>query len=106
MSRTRRTFRNMLRVKGIIHLLLLLTIVCTVFVKYVWDKNVDLLIVVEVLFVITGLIIEPIALSLYKEWEVKEARFGFMGAFVRATFGMVVIFGVIYILVQYLPVPG
>jgi hypothetical protein len=97
----------MLRVYEIIILLMILTILCAIFVKYVWDTNVGLFVfLIEVSFLILLFIIDTITLALYKEWEVKEARFGLMGTLVRAFVGMAVIFGVIYIIVQYLPLPS
>lgn len=103
---TRRKFRYLLKVFGIINLLLILTLVCTVFVKYVLNKNVDMLIIIESFLFLLWIIADILIIAIYKDWQVKETRFGLMGTFVRVTVGIAAIFKVLYIVVQYLPLPG
>lgn len=94
------------RIIGIINLLLILTIIISIILKYAFNINVDVLIFFQTLLLILGAAFDVIALSIYKEWQIKEARFGLIGTLARITVGMVIIFGLMYLIVNYLPLPN
>jgi len=60
--------------------MLILTILCTIFVEYVWDTNVGLFVfLIEVFFLVLIFILDTMTIAIYKEWHAKEAPFGLMG---------------------------
>lgn len=116
---TRGRFRKVLRVYGVINLLLIITLGICFLLTYVFGWNNGplpsiigfagvVLFALGIVLEVFGMVLEVLIYRGWQEikgvkaWQVKEERFGVAGTLVRITVGVIMMFGLIYLIVHFL----